>query len=188
LGGYGSGWQGSSAPTVESLRKRKLDLAGIERPRAPSGGRSDLAGLGACGAEVERPEVALLGQPIRVHQRARAVRLHTYTVRRPAPMAIVPEISRRCRILYRAQRFRCRKCYGLVYSSTRQTWSDRADTQANKLALKICGGDRTLCDGDEFPPKPKRMRWATYRGLEERFYHLKDLWAVGLIKRLGIGL
>ena len=44
----------------------------------------------------------------------------------------------RCRILYRAQRFRCRKCCGLAYSSTRQTWSERADTMAD--ALKICGG------------------------------------------------
>ena len=31
MGGYGSGWQGSSAPTVESLRKRKLDLAELDR-------------------------------------------------------------------------------------------------------------------------------------------------------------
>jgi hypothetical protein len=29
LGGYGSGWQGSSAPTVERLRK--IDLAELER-------------------------------------------------------------------------------------------------------------------------------------------------------------
>ena len=29
MGGLGSGWQGSSAPTVESLRK--IDLAALER-------------------------------------------------------------------------------------------------------------------------------------------------------------
>ena len=33
MGGYGSGWQGSSAPTVESLRKRKLDLAELDKVR-----------------------------------------------------------------------------------------------------------------------------------------------------------
>ena len=31
MGGHGSGWQYSSAPTVESPRKRKLDLADLER-------------------------------------------------------------------------------------------------------------------------------------------------------------
>lgn len=59
---------------------------------------------------------------------------------------------------------------------------------ADKLALKICGGNRELYDGDEFPPKPKRMRRDTYQRLEKRYYDLKDMWAAGLMQRLGIGL
>ena len=72
--------------------------------------------------------------------------------------------DRRVRVLYGGKRnlFRCRNCYGLAYRSTHQTWHERADTQADKLALKICGGDRDLYDGETFPEKPKRMRWATY--------------------------
>ena len=59
---------------------------------------------------------------------------------------------------------------------------------ADKLALKICGGNRELYDGDEFPPKPNRMRRDTYQRLEKRYYDLKDMWAAGLMQRLGIGL
>jgi hypothetical protein len=94
--------------------------------------------------------------------------------------------SRRVRVLYggKGNLFRCRKCHGLVYRSTHQTWSDRADSQADKLALKICGGDRELYDGDEFPAKPKHMRWATYWRLEERFYELKDMFAAGMMANL----
>ena len=65
-----------------------------------------------------------------------------------------------------------------------RTWSDRADSQADKLALKICGGDREIYDGDEFPEKPKRMRWETYRQLEERFYDLKDMCAAGMMANI----
>ena len=44
-------------------------------------------------------------------------------------------------MMYPAERFRCRKCFGLVYSSNPPGAADRADTMADKLALKICGGD-----------------------------------------------
>ena len=92
------------------------------------------------------------------------------------------------RILYGGKRklFRCRKCYALAYRSTRQSWSDRADSQADKLALKICGGDRDLYDGGEFPEKPKRMRWATYWLLEERYYRLKENWFAGWALKCGL--
>ena len=94
--------------------------------------------------------------------------------------------GRRVRVLYGGKRnlFRCRKCYGLVYRSTRQTWSDRADSQADKLALKICGGDRKLYDGETFPEKPKRMRWETYHRLEERYCDLKDTWELGVEQKI----
>ena len=41
-------------------------------------------------------------------------------------------------------------------------------------------------EGDDFPPKPKRMRWKTYRRLEERYEDLQNQWAVGAILRLGL--
>jgi hypothetical protein len=92
-------------------------------------------------------------------------------------MAQVPRCNCRVRVLYGGKRhlFRCRKCYGLAYRSTRLSGLDRADTNANKLALKICGGDRELYDGETFPEKPKRMRWAK-AGL---------LWAMGPMNSRG---
>jgi hypothetical protein len=75
---------------------------------------------------------------------------------------------------------------GLVYESTRETWGQRALSQADKLAMRVAGGRRELIDGDDFPEKPKRMRWSTYWRLEERFYDLQDMWAVGSMRRLGI--
>jgi hypothetical protein len=145
LGGYGSGWQGSSAPTVESLRKRKLDLADLERR----------------GLVNEGDQISLASALVEL--RWNGLKLYYWANQSDYTNELVPfdgwlscpRCGRRCRILYRAQRFRCRECCGLVYQSTRETWPDRADTQANKLALKICGGDRELYDGDEFPPKPR---------------------------------
>jgi hypothetical protein len=48
------------------------------------------------------------------------------------------------------------------------------------------GGDRGAFDGEDFPPKPKRMRWATYRRLEERYEDLQARWIVGVMGRFGI--
>ena len=46
------------------------------------------------------------------------------------------------------------------------------------------GGDRDLYDGETFPEKPKRMRWATYHRLEERYYDFKDTWELGVEQKI----
>ena len=33
----------------------------------------------------------------------------------------------------------------------------------------------------EFPPKPPRMRWATYNCLEAKYDSLEDRWALGIM-------
>ena len=35
----------------------------------------------------------------------------------------------------------------------------------------------------EFPPKPPRMRWATYNRLEEQYDELENRWALGIMTR-----
>ena len=50
MGGWGSGWQGSSAPTVES--KRKLDLADLDRLELRN--RGDQKGLGPTLVELKK--------------------------------------------------------------------------------------------------------------------------------------
>ncbi len=192
MGGRGSGWQDSSAPLVE--RCEKIDLADLKKHRATLEERE--------GVVLKSASSAL------IHLRYPGLRLR-YWVRHPdggefyldevVPFAYTPtqfggrrqwlkcpHCKRRVRILYGGKRklFRCRKCYGLAYRSTHLNWHERADTQADKLALKICGGDRDLYDGETFPEKPKRMRWTTYCRLEERFYDLKDLWAGGMMANI----
>jgi hypothetical protein len=185
LGGRGSGWQRSSAPVVE--RCEKIDLADLKQHSA----------------DFAEGEAVALGSVL-VSLRYPGLRLRYWAKDAGYLDEVVPFVytptqfggrrqwlsclrcSRRVRVLYGGKRnlFRCRKCYGLVYRSTRQTLCDRVDSQANKLALKICGGDRDLYDGDEFPGKPKRMRWATYRRLEERFYDFKDQWELGVEQKI----
>jgi hypothetical protein len=40
----------------------------------------------------------------------------------------------------------------------------------------------------DFPPKPPRMRWATYQRLEAQYDELENRWAVGMMARFGISL
>ena len=91
-------------------------------------------------------------------------------------------------MLYRAQRFRCRKCLGLVYQSTRQPWQERVLDQADKLAFRVAGANSALYERDEFPDKPKRMRWTTYWRLEERYFQYLEAWAAAAMKRFGMKL
>ena len=38
----------------------------------------------------------------------------------------------------------------------------------------------------EFPPKPSRMRWKTYRQLKQQYDDLRPRWMVGVMGRFGI--
>jgi hypothetical protein len=57
-----------------------------------------------------------------------------------------------------------RRAYELAYASQRETKYDRALRRARKLRLRL-GGDPA---DDEYPDKPKRMRWATYNRLMDK--------------------
>ena len=185
MGRHGSGWHRKSAPIVE--RCAKIDLADLKKHSA----------------DFAEGEAVSLGSAL-VNMTHRGLRLR-YWARRHGyldevvPFAytptqfggrrqwlLCPHCQRRVRVLYGGKRnlFRCRKCYGLVYRSTHLAWHERADTQADKLALKLCGGDRKLYDGETLPEKPKRMRWATYHRLEERYYDLKDRWELSVEQKI----
>lgn len=79
-------------------------------------------------------------------------------------------------------RFRCRICHGLQYRSQCLSEVDRAIQQAEKAQAKLGMKRPDLEFG--VPPKPERMRWATYsklaliiiHGERERNYDL----AIGL--------
>jgi len=91
--------------------------------------------------------------------------------------------KRGCRVLYGGHSFRCRRCYGLGYRSQQEPYYQRAVHQADKIRRRLVDQWGCAFDGDEFPPKPKRMRWATYWRLKERYTDLQDQWAGGVISK-----
>jgi len=77
-----------------------------------------------------------------------------------------PVCSRRCAGLFvSGPRVACRRCFGLAYTSTRETEEWRAHRLVDRYAKRLePDGDRRspYSAVDLFPPKPPRMRWATY--------------------------
>lgn len=77
-----------------------------------------------------------------------------------------PGCGRQCRILYfGSDRLRCRLCLDLRYASQNMRRGERALAQAAKIVRRI---DPQTTEIDELAPKPRRMRWVTYRRLGER--------------------
>jgi hypothetical protein len=80
---------------------------------------------------------------------------------------VCPRLNRLVRKLYLplgGRHFWSRRAYRLAYASQRETVHDRAMRRARKLTLKL-GGDPA---DDEYPDKPKRMRWTTYTRLMDK--------------------
>jgi hypothetical protein len=97
-----------------------------------------------------------------------------------------PGCGQACRVLrgYRG-RFRCRRnCHHFPYTSQYEQPYRRALVQADRIKKRLQSDHAS--DGDDFPPRPKRMRWATYRWLEERHDDLQGKWLQGAMTRLGL--
>jgi hypothetical protein len=81
--------------------------------------------------------------------------------------------GRRVRKLYLAsgeEYFGCRRCCDLRYASQREDYAHRAMSKAQAIRVRL-GGSAAMVD--EFPPKPKRMWWKTYRLLQARSEELR---------------
>lgn len=77
-----------------------------------------------------------------------------------------PGCGKRRAVLYSVGgRFRCRGCHDLAYESTREDVGERARRRADTLRRKLGDTERGPWRG--VPPKPPRMRWATYQRLVE---------------------
>ena len=64
----------------------------------------------------------------------------------------------------------------------------RADKIANRLHDLWIGKTKAAWD---FPPKPPRMRWATYQRLLDQYDELDNRWGIGMmsiVNRLGARL
>src|SRR5262245_47942088 len=80
---------------------------------------------------------------------------------------VCPRLNRKVRKLYLplgGRHFWSRRAYRLAYASQRETKYDRAIRRARKVYLRL-GGDPA---DDEYPDKPKRMRWTTYNRLMDK--------------------
>ena len=75
-----------------------------------------------------------------------------------------PGCGGRARVLYGGERYRCRKCYGLVYDCQYSPWPDGIVNRAQRIRMQL-GGEPGLAE--PFPPKPKGMHWKTYERLRE---------------------
>ena len=187
MGGWGSGPRGGSAPLVESLSK--IDLAELERRGLNVPG--DQISVASALVELTRTGLRLYYWASEADYTNQLVPF-VYTAAQfggRRRWLSCPRCGRRCRVIYHhVRRYRCRKCFGLAYRSTQQSWHERVLDQADKLALRIAGANGALYDRDDFPDKPKRMRWTTYWRLEEKYYRYMEAWGTGFAKRFGIEL
>jgi len=80
-----------------------------------------------------------------------------------------PGCGQRCRILYGINSLRCRKCRGLKYQSQYEMPAYRLLARARKIRRRLAKPGETvdpMPSADPMPPKPRYMRWRTYRRLE----------------------
>ncbi len=79
------------------------------------------------------------------------------------PWFLCPGCGRRRAVLHSVGgRFRCRACHNLAYESTREDAGTRARRRADSLRRQL---GETEGGRWGMPPKPPRMRWATYERL-----------------------
>ena len=100
---------------------------------------------------------------------------------------VCPGCQRGCRIVFIAPQLRCRRCLGLLYASQRVPPWQSALWHADAVRERIAGRlGQSFEDGDAFPPKPPRMRWRTYRKLQDQYEKVAGRWAAGLCVSLGL--
>lgn len=100
------------------------------------------------------------------------------------PFFICPAVvdGRACRRrvprLYQGGRyFACRRCYGLVYTSQRQSATERALARAQRIRMRL-GGSASIME--PFPPRRKWMRRAKYDRLFDAALDAELRWERGV--------
>ena len=73
--------------------------------------------------------------------------------------------GKRVALLYGARHFECRQCMGLCYPSQFESAADRSLRRAQNIRVRLGGAANVI---EEFPNKPKWMRWSTYHRLREK--------------------
>ncbi len=173
MGGWGSGGGRNATKTTDL---RRIDLADLRRlnmlrecgPRLFCWSRNGES-VASVGVEYRRTKIIL-------KYRVREYGGEWTPIREEIPLArtaqkfggeriwfVCPGCGRRCRAIYGGDYFRCRKCHKATYPSQYEDYYNRLISRAQDVRIKLgaSGGMDEL-----FPPKPKWMRWKTYRRLE----------------------
>jgi hypothetical protein len=76
--------------------------------------------------------------------------------------------------------FRCRDCYALAYTSTRESVLDRTDRKLRKLRERMGDEDAWIGRADAwyYPDKPKGMHWRTWERLWREWRELITEWRI----------
>jgi hypothetical protein len=85
-------------------------------------------------------------------------------------------------VLYGGRRFFCRRCVGVPYASQNEAVHDRLLRRVQDMRERL-GGSTYASLALPFPPKPKRMRWTTYRRLRARAQHLERAMSAAAAER-----
>jgi hypothetical protein len=107
---------------------------------------------------------------------------------------VCPYLNRLCSVLWMppgARSFACRQRWGrsVAYTSQFLDRDNRAHRGKSKIRGRLCSIGGFDPDEWDFPPKPKWMRWHTYRRAEEKFERYDaghDEGLIGLAAKLGI--
>ena len=94
-----------------------------------------------------------------------------------------PGCGRPARVLYGVNSLQCRRCRGLKYASQSEASHWRAQRKAISIRRRV-GASGDALDGP-FPPKPPKMRWATYERLRAVDAALREQWLLGAAEDLG---
>jgi hypothetical protein len=95
-----------------------------------------------------------------------------------------PGCGRRCAVLYGGRRFRCRRCVAAPYGSQREPRHERLLRRVQALRERL-GGAEYASLGLPFPPRPKRMRQATYARLRTEAEAVGRAMAAAAAERFG---
>ena len=82
-------------------------------------------------------------------------------------------------------RFGCRQCHKLSYTSRDESPHDRVMERARGIRLRL-GGTPSLLD--QFPDKPKGMRWKRYQRLQDQYEYYNNASLQFLMERLQLKL
>lgn len=199
MGGFGSGRPGGFA-TLKTTDYRKIDLPWLNRRGILRSHASSTITWSRGGHRTGSISVACREEGLRV--------MYTVSPHNGAPFQVdeiipwawtdtafggrrrwfrCPRCKDRCATIYGGAYFRCRACHGLQHASKYEPAYDRAMERANRMRERLGDTQCTAFDFDELPPKPKRMRWTTYKRLEADYAQLQRRWKVGVIRRFAWG-